>query len=247
MDLNPGCWRPGGLFRSSCLTSCVRRGLPARRGCSAQPGGGGRILRPCRAGVGWRSPKGCEVWECRGGTGQGRGVGGVAGCPQPVAMRRHPGMGAGAGGSGSSGFIPAVRRDCRRHPPGLGSPLLPTAPSGRSLELGAPQNSPFPKDPAGKPGYPRSYAWLLLQPLCRSSINTRLVSKRAGSEHRRRFKSPGPALTPGAPVPAVRRWGGGGSPPPSSPSQPGPTEGGGQKPNRRHTGITRSKWPSPSC
>ncbi|RLV98725.1 hypothetical protein DV515_00010517 [Chloebia gouldiae] len=40
MDLNPGCCRPGGLLRSSCLTSCVsQRGLPARRGYRAVAAG----------------------------------------------------------------------------------------------------------------------------------------------------------------------------------------------------------------
>lgn len=144
MDLNPGCWRPGGLFRSSCLTSCVRRGLPARRGCSAQPGGGGRILRPCRAGVGWRSPKGCEVWECRGGTGGGGWV------PPPRGNAPAPGDGCWGRRERELRLHPSGGEGLPTAPPGLGIPLLPTAPSSRSLEPGAPQNSLFPKDPAGK-------------------------------------------------------------------------------------------------
>lgn len=64
-------------------------------------------------------------------------------------------------------------------------------------------------------GCPRSDARFPLWPLCRSYINTRLVSERAGSEHHKRFKSSRPALTPGVPVPAVRRRAGGQPPSPA--------------------------------
>lgn len=111
MDQNPGCWRAAGLLRSSCLTSCVSRGLAGRRG-----GDTGR-WRPdpaaVRAGMdGEKSAKGSEVWEC------GCGSGGAGSSHHPGVMHWHPG---GCWAGGSSKFILAgqhrvMGRDRWHHP-----------------------------------------------------------------------------------------------------------------------------------
>lgn len=180
-------------------------------------------------GWGWWPAK---VWEDGGGTG-------AAG-----AMCWHLGMGAGDGRERELRFHPHRAAGGRpaeaphggegwpAAPPGLGITLLPTAPSSRSPEPRPPQKSPFPEDPAGKPGSRSS-------PSYRSYINTRLVPQRARSKHHERFKSRGSTLTPGALGPAGRQQAGGQAPPP----QLGPTEEGGDTQSR--TDVTAaSRGPS---